>query len=143
MIAPRQISSAAGFSLVEVVVAIGLVSFSVLTTFGLLSVANDTNKKARDEGFAARLAANEFDRIRSINANFPTTYIPRYYDSNLKDLGQTKGPSAVYEFRLTFAAAPSGTADTLVNAEVRFPAGATAANQTVFRFTTLMNIPTP
>ncbi|MBA2432544.1 MAG: prepilin-type N-terminal cleavage/methylation domain-containing protein, partial [Chthoniobacterales bacterium] len=38
-----------GFSLVEVVVAMGIVSFSVLATVGLLSVANDTNRRSREE----------------------------------------------------------------------------------------------
>ena len=45
------------FSLVEVVLAIGIVSFSVLATVGLLAVGNETNKRARDEGFAAQIAA--------------------------------------------------------------------------------------
>ena len=132
------------FSLVEVVLAIGIVSFSVLVTFGLLSVANDTNKKARDEGLAARLAANEFDRIRSLSsANFPSSYTTRYYDTDLRDLGTSKTANAVYEFNVTFATPPSGTTDTLLNAEVRYPANAPAANQNIFRFTGLMNIPTP
>ena len=129
------------FSLVEVVLAIGVVSFSILATVGLLSVANDASKKARDEGFAARLAANEFDRIRSLGAtNFPNPYTTHYYDSNLVDLGTTKTSNAVYEFSIQFSTLPAGdAADLLLNAEVRYPAQAVATNQNVFRFTTLMN----
>src|SRR5437016_6088643 len=124
------------FSLVEVVLAIGVVSFSVLATFGLLSVANDTSKKARDEGLAARLAANEFERIQSLSsANFPSSYTTRYFDSYLSDLGTDKSiamqAGAVYEFQIAspFPAAPSGTGDWILNAEVRFPVAAPTANQ--------------
>jgi type II secretory pathway pseudopilin PulG len=151
------------FSLVEVVLAIGIVSFSVLATIGLLAVANDTNKKARDEDSASRLAANEVERLSSLGASspfwstHPLTYGTRYYDSNLSDLGTdrqdalTKG--AVYQLQISFietpspgnpapnATPPSGTADIVLNAEIRYPAQATAANQSVFRFTTLLNFP--
>jgi len=138
----RSGTSSLGFSLVEVVLAIGIVSFSVLATIGLLSVANETNKKSRDEAFSAQLAANEFERIRSLGAgNFPTTvYVTRYFDSELKDLGTTATPSAVYALAIDIVSltAPA-PADLLFNAEVRYPASAPAP--TVLRFTTLMNIP--
>ncbi len=146
-----------GFSLVETVVAIGLVSFSVLATIGLLSIGSDTAKRAKDESTAARLAENEFERLRSLSSTStfwpappvppasPTspTYAPRYYDSDLSDLGTTKSATAIYELDITFAAAPPGTADFVANAAVRYPANAAATNQSVYRFTTLMNIPSP
>ena len=147
----RQKRRSNAFSLVEVVLAIGIVSASVLITFGLLSVAGTTNKNARDEGFAARLAANEFDRIRSLSAsNFPSSYIPQYYDSDLNDLGQSGGtppPTAVYKISISFVApspAPSPqVADWIVNADVAYPALAPTPNQSVYHYTTLMNIPIP
>ena len=124
----------------------GIVAFSVLVTVGLLSVASDTNSRSRDETFAAQLAANEFERIRSLGAvNFPTTtYDTRYYDVNLKDLGTSKTGDAVYEFKMDLVtlAAPAA-ADMAFNAEIRYPANAAAASQRVSRFTTLMNIPKP
>ena len=156
-------ASISAFSLVEVVLAIGIVSFSVLATIGLLVVGNDTNKRARDEGQAARLAANEFDRLSSLGSSSsfwttrPLVYTTHYYSSSLTDLGTdrptalTKG--AVYELQISFVEGPSasnpnpnptpplGTADVVANAEVRYPAAATAANQSLFRFTTLMNFP--
>lgn len=159
----KQRLSNSSFSLVEVVLALGIVSVTILTTIGLLAVANDTNKKARDEGFAARLAANEFDRLNSLSASSsfwstrPLTYGTRYYSSDLKDLGIDRPAAltngAIYQLQIAFVEAPSaanpspsptpptGTADVVVNAEVRYPAQAAAANQTVFRFTTLMNFP--
>lgn len=132
-----------GFSLVEVVLAIGVVSFAVLSTFGLLSVATDTNQRARDEQSAAQLAENEFQRIRSLSsANFPTTYTTRYYDAGLNDLGTTLNGAAIYQLQIAIVtpAAPA-PADRIFNAEVHYPAHAAASNQKVIRFTTLMNLP--
>ena len=149
----------AGFSLVEVVLAIGVVSFAVLSTVGLLSVASDTNKRAKDEGAASRLAANEFEHLRSLSATStfwtvrPLDYPPRYFDSSLTDLGTASTTNAVYQLKISFIEAPSptnpapsstpplGTADVIANAEVRYPAQAPAANQSFYRFTTLMNFP--
>ena len=137
----RRQSSA--FSLVEVVLAIGVVSFAVLSTFGLLSVATDTNKRARDDQAAARLVENEFQRIRSLSSTyFPATYNARYYDADLNDLGITLTASAVYQLQINIVtpSAPAA-ADRIFNAEVHYPANAATANQTVVRFTTLMNVP--
>lgn len=138
----RQLRGA--FSLVEVVVAIGIVSFAVLSTFGLLSVATDTNKRARDEQACAQLVHNEFQRIRSLGSvNFPTTtYATRYYDASLNDLGTTLTGSAIYQLQIAIVtpAAPAA-ADRIFNAEVHYPANAAAANQKIVRFTSLMNLP--
>lgn len=140
-----------GFSLVEVVMAMGIVSFSVLATVALLSVGNDTNRKARDEAFAAQLATNEFERLRSygaarlkdvivVNEDDGDGEYPRYFDSNIAEVPTAS--AAVYELRVAFVKpAPAAAADILANAEVRYPANATAANQAVFHYTTLMNIP--
>jgi uncharacterized protein (TIGR02598 family) len=133
-----------GFSLVEVVLAIGIVSFSVLATVGLLSVGNDTNKRARDEGFAAQIAANEFQRIRSLGASvfpatIPTTLPARYFDADMKEVAAAA--NGIYELRIDLATAPPGTADAVVNAEVRYPAQ--SANPNIVRFTTLVRKPDP
>ncbi len=138
-------SRARAFSLVEVVLAMGIVSFSVLATVGLLSVANDTNRRSREETFAAQLAANEFDRLRALSAvNFPASYNARYFDANLGDLGTNKTSAAVYQFGISIVPlSPPVPADSVFNAEVRYPANAPAASQSVYRFTTLMNTPKP
>ena len=132
-----------GFSLVEVVLAIGIVSFSVLATFGLLSVATDTTKRSRDDGYSAQIVQNELERLRSLNAaNFPATYAPRYYDSSLNDLGQTLVSGAVYQLQINIVTPPAPMpADRILNAEVHYPASAPAANQTIVRFTAAMNLP--
>ena len=131
------------FSLVEVVIAVGVVGFAVLTTFGLLSVATDTNARARDEQAATGLVENEFQRIRSLSsANFPSTYTSHYYDADLNDLGTSLTAAAIYQLQITIVtpAAPA-VADRVCNAEVHYPANAAAGNQKVIHFTTLMNSP--
>lgn len=138
------------FSLVETVVAIGLVSFSILATIGLLSIGGDTAKKAKDESTAARLVENEFERLRSLSgsAGFwpPDTstvpsYTAKYYSSEFTEL--PNATNAIYQLNITFVAAPTGTADFVANAELRCPANTAPKNQNVYRLTTLMNIPSP
>jgi uncharacterized protein (TIGR02598 family) len=129
------------FTLTEVVLAIGIVGFSVLATVGLLSVASDTNRRSRDETFAARLVSNEFERIRSLQSNFPQgTLTTRVYDSDLAEV-QAGSPKAVYKLDIAIAApSPSPRpADLIFNATVAYPAS--APSPTRVRFTTLMNIP--
>ncbi len=140
----RACAGQRAFSLVEVVVAIGIVSIAVLSTFGLLSVATDTNKRSRDEQSVAQLVQNEFQRIRSLSStNFPTTtYVTRYYDAALNDLGTAISGAAIYQLQIAIVtpAAPA-TTDRIFNAEVHYPANAVAANQKIVRFTGLMNLP--
>ena len=140
----RSSATVRGFSLVEVVLAIGIVSFSVLATVGLLAVGNDTNKRARDEGFAAQIAANEFERIRSLGvASFPTpipaTLPARFFDSDLKEVAAAA--QAAYELQVSLVVAPAGTGDSVLNAEVRYPPQ--SANPNVIHFTTVVVTPGP
>ena len=72
--------------------------------------------------------------------NFPSADYSRYYDSDLKEVASGQ---AIYALNIQLTAAPAGTADKLINAEVRYPAQASTTNQSVYRFTTLMNDPTP
>lgn len=138
----RAVSGSIAFSLVEVVLAIGIVGFSVLATVGLLVVGNDTNKRARDEGFAAQIAANEFQRIRSLGAAvfppIPGSLPARYFNSDMKDVATAA--AATYELRVDLVAAPVGTSDAVVNAEVRYPP-APVANPNIVRFTALIRTP--
>ena len=138
------------FSLVETVVAIGLVGFSILATIGVLSIGGDSARRAKDESTAARLVENEFERLRSLtasagfwpaNTSTTPTYAAKYYGSDFAEFPNST--NAIYQLNITFVAAPAGTADFVANAELRYPANAPAANQSVYRFTTLMNIPSP
>lgn len=51
----------------------------------------------------------------------------------------TSAAQAAYELRIEFVAAPAGTADAIVNAEIRNPPQ--SANPNVIRFTTLVGTP--
>ena len=70
------------------------------------------------------------------------TYVTRYYDASLNDLGTTLNSAAVYQLQIVILtpAAPA-PADRILNAEVRYPANAVLANQNVVRIPTLMNLP--
>jgi type II secretory pathway pseudopilin PulG len=136
-------TSAHGFSLIEVVLSIGIVSLVVLSIFGFLAIATDTNRRAREGNSAAQLVQNEFERIRSLgSATFPVTWATRYYDASLNDLGTIPTSAAVYQLQIDILipVAPI-CADRILNAEVRYPANSVAANQNVFRIPTLMNLP--
>jgi type II secretory pathway pseudopilin PulG len=131
--------------LVETVVAIGLVSFSILVTIGLLSIGGDTGKRAKDEAAAARLTENEFERLRALSSTAFSNYYPaygtKYFDSNVSEVPNST--NAIYQLTISFSNGATGTADLVANAEVRYPANAAPSNQNVYRFTTLMNIPSP
>ena len=149
-------TSPVGFSLVEVVLAIGIVAFAALSTFGLLSVATDTSKRSRDDQAAAQIATNEFQRIRSLSsadpmwATSPPTYATRYYANDLTDLGASASPppGAVYQFAITVTTFPTppptpatAPADFILNAEVHYPVTAPSANRNIVRFSVLLNRP--
>lgn len=137
------VGRARAFTLVEVVLALGIVSFAVLAVIALLSVANETNRRAREEAFAAQLAANEFERIRAASAaTFPPDTYSLFYNADLREVS-AGDRNAVYELAVAITT-PTTTplpADKIVNAEVRHPVGAAAERQTKFLFTTLINLP--
>jgi uncharacterized protein (TIGR02598 family) len=62
--------AARGFSLVEVVIAIGVVAFALLAVLGLLPVALGTNRDATLETEAANIAALLESDIRSTSRQF-------------------------------------------------------------------------
>ncbi len=62
--------AARGFSLVEVVIAIGIVAFALLAVLGLLPVALGTNRDATQETEAANIAALLESDIRSTSRQF-------------------------------------------------------------------------
>lgn len=138
-----------GFSLVEVVLALGLVAFGILATFGLMTVGHDTITNGRNEAMAARLAHNEFSRIRSLKTNFPNTppnYDTRYFTSSLVDVNATDkadalSKNALYQFDIEspFATGAYGSGDWTLNGRVSFPIA--AASPTVLRFVTTVNNP--
>jgi uncharacterized protein (TIGR02598 family) len=140
---PSKRRYAIAFSLVEVVLAMGIVSFAVLATVALLSVADDTSKRSRDETFAAQIAANEFERLRALsNTGFPTANYVRYYDLNLAEVATATTPGAAYELHVSIdTPPPPEPADRVINAEVRYPVNVT--NQSKLLYCTLMNVPAP
>jgi Tfp pilus assembly protein PilV len=112
-----------GFSLVEIVLALGLVSFSLLAIFGLVAQGHKTSRESRLESVAALLAGratsllrassawetniDEFTGTKSlsdIGAGTATQTLTNYYDINLEKLTDPADPNR--QFAMTTAIGP-------------------------------------
>ena len=71
------------FSLVEVVLALGLISFSLLAVVGLLPVGLKSIKNAREESAAANALNQLADALRNATANASGTYTASGVYSNV------------------------------------------------------------
>lgn len=101
-----------GFSLVEIVMALGLVSFSMLAIFAMLAHGHKTSRESRLESVAALLSGKAISALRSAD-NWETPRFPEYtgartltqiaqgspvtvtnyYDSDLERLPESGDPS--------------------------------------------------
>jgi len=101
-----------GFSLVEIVMALGLVSFSMLAIFALLAHGHKTSRESRLESVAALLSGKAISALRSadnwVTPRFPEytgsrtlteiatgspVTVTNYYDGNLERLAESADPS--------------------------------------------------
>jgi len=111
------------FSLVEIVLAIGLVSFSMLAIFALVAQGHKTSREARLESVAALLAGKATSALRASSAwvnpsgSEATNYIGNtslatiaagspvtknnYYDLNLSNVTTTKPEDRQFEIVTT------------------------------------------
>jgi type II secretory pathway pseudopilin PulG len=125
-------SSRSAFSLVEIVLAIGLVSFSMLAIFALVAQGHKTSREARLESTAALLAGKINSQLRAssvwtttagsdatnfignttlaaIAAGSPVTRT-NHYDLNLSNVTTTKPDDRQFEVVTTVALlAPTNT----------------------------------
>lgn len=92
--------SSSAFSLVEIVIALGLVSFSLVAIFALVAQGSKTGKEARLESVAALLSGKVNSQLRASTAWDSATDISTYTG------GQTLA---------NIAAAPAGTKVTITN----------------------------
>ncbi|MFZ4773980.1 MAG: type IV pilus modification PilV family protein [Terrimicrobiaceae bacterium] len=99
-----------GFSLVEIILALGLVSFSMLAIFALVAQGHKTSRESRLESVAALLAGKVTSQLRASTAwdvNIeditgsrtlsdiaagPTVTLTNYFDLNLAALTNTSSP---------------------------------------------------
>jgi len=70
----KRVDSPAAFSLIEVVLALGIISFALIAIFGLLSVGLKNNKESSDQIQAANLTS----LLIASRRGMPTNALPRF-----------------------------------------------------------------
>jgi len=141
-----RLQERAGFSLVEVVVALGLFAFCIVAITGLLSVGLGSTRSVVNEGVAGNLAASIFgawqvqesgttqltlpgivENLPALSSSSQNTY---YFNSNGE---QVDGPmfAAIEMEYIAVASGVGGAINTTLELTFRWPAeGAEAVAQT-------------
>ena len=129
----RALRSFAGFSLVEVTLALGIAAFCLITVFGLVPVAVLTNRNAASQTAATNITATVVADLRATptlnttSTQFGITFgsnATRYFDST----GQfTTSPDTNSRYRLTVTWSGSSGLR-YADVKVWWPAAATLAN---------------
>lgn len=113
-----------GFSLVEIVLAIGIVSVVLVTSVGLLSVSLNTDRASSAATTVASMSEFVLTGLRSqALTNFSlATAQPRtdYFDREGNWLGTNAAPGAVYACASTFSASNAPAAGTFYEVAMRF-----------------------
>jgi|SRR5581483_6480172 len=127
----------AAFSLVEVTIAIGIVSFSLLTLFALLPIGLKENQTSASQTAATNMLTKVIADLRAApkaNANsgrFGITYgtsTTLYFDSEGSS-GTTLTSTSRYRCTINFPASPAGSKSaTFVDVKVTWPAAANLAD---------------
>jgi uncharacterized protein (TIGR02598 family) len=125
------------FSLIEVTLALGVVSFALLALFGLLPVGLKENQNSTSQTAATSIATALIADLRATPKANPTSGrfgitfdIPKtlYVDSE-GNFSITLTPTARYRATVTFPASPPGAKSaTFANIKVTWPAAAAVTN---------------
>jgi type II secretory pathway pseudopilin PulG len=75
-LAKSRFSNAAGFSLIETVVATSLLATALVTVAQLFAMATSSNLSARDTSFATMLAEQKMEQLRSLTWGFDAVGLP-------------------------------------------------------------------
>lgn len=129
----RRLHHSAGFSLVEVTLALGVAAFCLITLFGLLPVGVKTNQSSTSQTAAAAVLSSVVADLRATpktsltSPQYEITFgTPKilYFDSEGRAVTPTD-PNASLRHRLTvtFPSNPAGTyAPTFVTLKISWPA---------------------
>ena len=129
----RRIHFSAGFSLVEVTLALGVAAFCLIALFGLLPVGIQTNQSAISQTAAASVLSSVVADLRATPKASPTsaqyditfgTAKFLYVDDEGRAVTPTDPNAAPrYLVTITFPASPAGAfAPTFVSLKVTWPA---------------------
>lgn len=75
-LAKRRFSKQSGFSLIETVVAIGIMTSGLVALAQLFAIATANNLRARNGSFAAVLAEQKLEQLRGLTWGFDTLGLP-------------------------------------------------------------------
>ena len=132
----------AGFSLVEVTLALGIAAFCLIAIFGLMPVSVQTNRNATSQSAATNIIAAVVADLRAtprngttssqFNISFGTNPPPMYFDGQGQAATSLVPASPTpfqprYQLNITWN---GSTALRYADLKVTWPAGATAANAT-------------
>ena len=96
-----------GFSLVEVVMALGIVAFALVSMLGLFSVGIGASKHSGEDTEVASMSAQVMSRLRNItNSAVPAT-TNLYFDYQGRFTNTANSQYGYYECRLTTQSASS------------------------------------
>ena len=105
---PGQKGSEGGFSLVEVVIAIGLASFALMALLGLLPVGLSTYKQSVSSTMGAQIVQRIFTdaQIASLS-NLQNTN--RFFDEQGTELTSSNAVNCIYWVQVTYSTNSSGS----------------------------------
>lgn len=111
----------AGFSLVEVVLALGIVSFALVALLGLFSVGLGASKRSGEDTEVANMSAQIVSTLRNRNSAYPTT-ATFYFDTFGRQTNLSNTNIGYYQCVLTTTTSPAISSDSasLVQAKMTF-----------------------
>lgn len=120
MISPRSFRSAAGgFSLVEVMLALGVISFAIVSLLGLLTVSSASSRYSEEDTAIAAIARQVDTELRNtLTANLPTAGATWYFDNDGKHLlsaGDSIPIDAIYRCEISLTGDPTYDSTTATN----------------------------
>lgn len=129
----RRVNCSAGFSLVEVTLALGIAAFCLITLFGLLPLGVKTNQSSISQTAAAAVLSSVMADLRATPKTNPTSRqyeitvgTPRilYFDGEGRAVTPADpNASPRYRLTITFPPNPAGTlAPTFVTLKISWPA---------------------
>jgi uncharacterized protein (TIGR02598 family) len=148
-----------GFSLIEIVIAIGIIAFAIVGIMGLFPVAMRSALESQRETRAAVIAQQIFSDLQvnsgtvrrifsgsgtnsqTINLAVAATNppIPLYFDESGRAEGPTASANSIFLANLYISPDVPITGVTKVEASIETPAAAASSNRTRYSFVTLLN----
>jgi uncharacterized protein (TIGR02598 family) len=131
----RRLSIAAGFSLVEVTLALGIGAFCLIAVFGLMPVGVQTNRNATSQTAATNIMAGAIADLRAVSKSSPTSAQfgiqfgedkTLYFDGTGSFVPDTPTTNSRYRLSVTWSTAPAGLR--YAELKVTWPAAADPAN---------------